>query len=734
MGKKLFFILIALLPFCISVAQIPSNGLLAYYPFCGNAYDLSGHGHNLTVVNATLTTDRFGNPNNAYLFGGINCYLYNDTVFNLASGSSISAWILPTSVQDGQAVYNGNSNSNGVGLVYDAGAAIPGTNATMLAGNVCFCISQPATLNQWHHIVLTNDPSNHHNLYVDGVLVGNATATTLAPTGKFGIGNDYTNNTNQFQGTIDDVAIYNRVLTYAEIQQLYTATTGDTVFASMDTSICSAYTPLTLSATPGNSYLWSNGSTTQTISVNNSGNYWNISLNTCVNSIDTFHVTVIPFDTITSVTDTTVCLANGPIMLTATAGNPPYLWSNGSTSQSISVTNSGTYWVTSHNNCEILVDTFHVATPISDTILRSIDTNVCGLAGSALLIAASGSAPYLWNNGSTNQSILVSSNGTYWVTSHTACGINVDTFHVTFSVPDTLHILSDTTVCAANVPITLSSPSGVAPYLWSTGNTTSSIQTYTPGTYWVEYENGCDIIFDTISLKLRNSSFRVDTTACQPILFQMPDSNASYLWQNGLTSQGITVAASVVLTVTVTDNGCAATDTLAATIIDLKQNFNDTTVCTNELIRIPLNVHVPPATTISWNTGSHYNSIIVSDTGKYWVYLKDSTCTSSDTVYFYGEDCNCFCKVPSAFTPNNDGKDDVLKPIINTNCNVSGYSFSIFNRWGELIFKSASPSIGWDGKFKGTLQNVGVYMYELKYTGGPFNKSIFLKGDITLVR
>ena len=52
-----------------------ANGLIAYYPFSGNANDASGNGNNAVFNNATLTTDRFGNPNSAYYFDGVSNYI-----------------------------------------------------------------------------------------------------------------------------------------------------------------------------------------------------------------------------------------------------------------------------------------------------------------------------------------------------------------------------------------------------------------------------------------------------------------------------------------------------------------------------------------------------------------------------------------------------------------------------------------------------------------------------------
>jgi len=96
MFKKLTFLLLFVL-FCVSsfFAQIPTNGLVAWYPFHGNANDSSGNGHNGTVNGATLTTDRFGNANYAYSFNGNgNIITLDNTIGNFGTSDfTISAWI-----------------------------------------------------------------------------------------------------------------------------------------------------------------------------------------------------------------------------------------------------------------------------------------------------------------------------------------------------------------------------------------------------------------------------------------------------------------------------------------------------------------------------------------------------------------------------------------------------------------------------------------------------------------
>jgi gliding motility-associated-like protein len=85
--------------------------------------------------------------------------------------------------------------------------------------------------------------------------------------------------------------------------------------------------------------------------------------------------------------------------------------------------------------------------------------------------------------------------------------------------------------------------------------------------------------------------------------------------------------------------------------------------------------------------------------------------------------------VPNAFTPNGDGKNDVVKVFGNY---IASIDFRIFNQWGQLIFQSTALATGWDGKHKGVLQPVGVYAYTLKVTRQD-GTVVAKKGSINLI-
>jgi gliding motility-associated-like protein len=93
---------------------------------------------------------------------------------------------------------------------------------------------------------------------------------------------------------------------------------------------------------------------------------------------------------------------------------------------------------------------------------------------------------------------------------------------------------------------------------------------------------------------------------------------------------------------------------------------------------------------------------------------------------------NCFIAVPTAFTPNGDGLNDYLYP--NNALKAENLEFSVFNRWGQLIFHTRNWQEKWDGKVGGLLQGSGVFVWFLSYTHRDTGKKVFQKGTTTLIR
>jgi gliding motility-associated-like protein len=103
----------------------------------------------------------------------------------------------------------------------------------------------------------------------------------------------------------------------------------------------------------------------------------------------------------------------------------------------------------------------------------------------------------------------------------------------------------------------------------------------------------------------------------------------------------------------------------------------------------------------------------------------DTTCASiyvADESLFY---------IPNAFVPNNDGLNDIFKPVVS---NTSSYNIKIFNRWGKLIFETIDTNEGWDGKYKGAPSEVGLYVYRISYRFKGDYDDQFIQGHFSLLR
>ena len=93
---------------------------------------------------------------------------------------------------------------------------------------------------------------------------------------------------------------------------------------------------------------------------------------------------------------------------------------------------------------------------------------------------------------------------------------------------------------------------------------------------------------------------------------------------------------------------------------------------------------------------------------------------------------SCLLAVPSAFTPNNDGRNDILGPL--NAIKAEQLDFKVYNRWGQLLFQTKNWKNGWDGKFQGMLQGTGVYVWFLSYVDRDTKQPRQMKGTAVLIR
>lgn len=217
--------------FCTSLSGSLQNGLVGYWPFCGNANDDSGNGNSGTVNGATLTTDRFGNTNSAYSFDGVNDYISTNYSGILGTNSrSFSFWYNSNSNNIEETVFTGYGENNcGVGF---ACTLFPLNKPAV--DNTCSWIKSvnSTTINSWNFYTITYTSSDGSDLtnckiYINGVLQSTSQSSTLYNINTINglnmvFGSSILFNPNQFfNGKLDDIGIWNRALTQQEISQLY---------------------------------------------------------------------------------------------------------------------------------------------------------------------------------------------------------------------------------------------------------------------------------------------------------------------------------------------------------------------------------------------------------------------------------------------------------------------------------------------------------------------------------
>jgi hypothetical protein len=234
-SNKILKSMVLVLAIAATVHAQPTDNVVAYYPFNGNAYDVTGNGKNATVSGATLTADRLGKANAAYSFNGTNNLIYLPN--NLVPGNAafcVSFWfkfsgtvLRPADYGEQLIDFRGQYNFNIAYLQYNHPSypkSIAFNIANSSANNNCLSPNNSIQDTTWYHVV-ANYGNNTMQLYLNGSLVDTKPQTPPAIVAGYNstIGKDYNMNRDRlwFNGIIDEVLIYKRSLTSSEILALY---------------------------------------------------------------------------------------------------------------------------------------------------------------------------------------------------------------------------------------------------------------------------------------------------------------------------------------------------------------------------------------------------------------------------------------------------------------------------------------------------------------------------------
>lgn len=464
---------------------VPTNGLLAFWPFTGNTNDVTANANHLTNNGATLVADRNGVANAAYSFNGSGNYLEKTTpsfMFSPTGTFSVSFWINRPSTSGGVAMMSGSGTANNFIWLFSGGAA-NNTFGTNKQQSAWIWANSPYAVNQWEHYVCMFI-NGVMRIYRNGVLEASATYShtgALSTVLPFYIGKDI--GTSYFNGSIDDVAIWNRSLTNCEIQKMYTSQLPNIVSnAGADFTVCKGDT-ITLSGTGsgGNSYNWNLGITNNNPFVINTTTTFTYTAVGQFNCFATDQVVVtVNQPQVNAGPNQTVC-AGTAVTLTG-SGSTALSWDNNVINgASFTPDSTQTYTVsgTDANGC---FGTDQVVVAVNTPLINAgSDVTIC--AGDSLQLTATGVQSPVWNNNIIDNQLFAPTTTTTYEVNGTDVNGCAGADQVTVVVnPTATTVLNEVTL----------------------GNYTLNGQTYSQsGTYTqtLTSQNGCDSII-TLNLSI----------------------------------------------------------------------------------------------------------------------------------------------------------------------------------------------------------------------------------------
>lgn len=470
------------------------------------------------------------------------------------------------------------------------------------------------------------------------------------------------------------------------------------------------------------------------------------SLESCTTITDSIYIQILEAPAMLNLgPDTSIC-PNNNILLNAHAGYATYRWQDGSTDSTYNVTKPGIYAVKTTDACggtytDTVVVSQRAIAPISVGPNRTkCDNDTLHLTATAGFINYSWSPNYNINPlNSANVIINPLVNTTYFIKAEKTPGcFAFDTINITVNNSAIINLGNDTSFCEEQ-SVTLRAGNGFISYNWSNGGTTSELKASTAGTYSIiaTNANGCKS-YDTLIVKnvfvLPVVTLDQNTRICigtNKIL--NAGSFVSYRWQDGSSNRTFITNSIGKYYVEVTDmNNCKGSDTTAiTTLVPSSANFlpADTLICFYDKIIIK---SLGNFSSYNWSTGESSPSVTITQPGLYWLEVRNSeNCLGRDSIILQPKECLKGLFVPNAFTPNADGKNDQFRALVFGN--IETYDFSIFNRFGQIVFHSTKPSQGWDGSFNGIPQPSGTFVWRAvyKFVDEPAKEE---KGSFSLIR
>ncbi len=225
-----------------------------------------------------------------------------------------------------------------------------------------------------------------------------------------------------------------------------------------------------------------------------------------------------------------------------------------------------------------------------------------------------------------------------------------------------------------------------------------------------------------------------DTGFCRnrPLTLQSninPD-GFSYLWSTGATSSAISVTETGNYWLELKNGNCAIRDSVQVTVVDkpVLSIQGDKLLCSGDSILLQNSVN-SPTVNYTWNNGKKGYSQWINKPGLYSLSGMDRGCYAETSINI-GELSCPEIYVPTGFTPDGDGRNDIIRPIC---AGIDLVYFRVYNRYGQMIFETREDGKGWNGKLNGIQQSMATYVYVVEGRDKSGRQHI-RKGTFVLIR
>ena len=476
-------------------------------------------------------------------------------------------------------------------------------------------------------------------------------------------------------------------------------------------------------------YKWNNQDSVFSITVSDTGYYKVVVANVCGSDSTDIRIDLLKSPIAILPNDSVFCNSiSYPIQL-GNNDNDEYYFVNDLnqaftvfTTDTFTITSPSTYEAVVTNLCGASSDTMTIGLIETPSISLGNDSTFCDVVYLPLSVGkADNEEDYTWDDGSDASSRLLVFDGLFWVEAENKCGLSRDSISISLVETPTATLPSDSVFCDnVNMLLDAEIAESTSSYKWQDDQTTPSITATTPGKYKVTISNYCGSSTDSMLIGLIESPVvdlgddEIFCGAVKSIDYTVGKSNneEDYLWSNGSTASSTTLFTVAKHWVQIANKCATVSDSISFIvspnpIVDLGP---DTTLCGNFALKLDAG---NPGMSYVWEPYGETTQIIEAREQRIYkvTVYNENGCEGSDEFEVDGG-CVSHYYIPTAFSPNADGVNDVFKPSL---INFEDYEMAIFTRWGEKLFETTNINEGWDGTYKGeTVQN-GVYLYQIRF-------------------